>query len=322
MNKCIQITNLPVQDAKAMNGYYAVSLPPMTGFAGFMHALEKKLHTFLAEQLGLDYHEMPLLNQIMVCIHSMQIVDGHPKHVLYEQGHFGERGMGKNKDGSRRFNPSIVDERFVHFRCSLFITVNCLDVDDPETVLNPEVIRSIMAGMRVCGGTPVIKNLMRPEDMIGNSSATRHRFADVTIADITDGFDEMIKTVQKLPGDAVVIEDAADDVRGFMADNPGCNAGDAFLSLLPRETGHDKSSVFRPLYLPVCVGYKGLEAPRPRHGARGGRHHLFAEPVLGLVRARQIPSFLKAHKTDETPPVFWGFTAEDDMYLVQGHTPQ
>ncbi len=65
--------------------------------------------------------------------------------------------------------------------------------------------------------------------------------------------------------------------------------------------------------VPVNLGYALLEAPKNRRGARDGRHHAFAEHMIGAIRF--VPASL-ARQHDLKPTNLWRYGWDGDQFVV------
>ena len=67
--------------------------------------------------------------------------------------------------------------------------------------------------------------------------------------------------------------------------------------------------------VPANLGYALLETPRTRQGARDGRNHAFAEPMIGLVRFVSAAA-CRARDRALSPQDLWRYGWDDDQFLI------
>ena len=67
--------------------------------------------------------------------------------------------------------------------------------------------------------------------------------------------------------------------------------------------------------VPANLGYALLEPPRERRGARDGRHHAFAEPMIGLIR--YVPATTaRSPERALSPQDLWRYGWDADQFLI------
>lgn len=166
-------------------------------------------------------------------------------------------------------------------------------------------------------------------------------------------FDDVQKALRSIPTTALMVEDASQTLLGY-AEKSGRSLKDAFVALIAHQkkslkeaqkseeaTGapesesvdaSDSAIDITPVgyFVPAATGFALLEAPVIREGVRApGLLHAFAEPLLGLVRIRQVGSVrAQLRKSSQqqdpeiTPPaVFWHMAAEAQESGVPGAGP-
>lgn len=84
-----------------------------------------------------------------------------------------------------------------------------------------------------------------------------------------------------------------------------------------KQNKDDATEAYHGRILPTLIGYRLLEAPRKRTGARRGYEHAFAEPLIGLLRAQLVGSVLATREREgRLPPVFFRPRTIRDEILV------
>lgn len=102
----------------------------------------------------------------------------------------------------------------------------------------------------------------------------------------------------------MTLDDATLEAMLGMADEPSEGAGE------------EPIAAYQGWILPSLIGYRLLEAPRARAGARGNMPHAFAEPVVGLLRAQLVGSVLEDFRRQgEWPAVFFQPREAGDFLL-------
>lgn len=301
----IHMKNCLATDINAQAGHYLHGLPAMTGPAGFVHVTERNFreeidsNDNLAEPSG-EGTGGPIITGFMIAIHSLQVLEGHPKFVKYRH----------NSISKDRIAAPFVKRKAAHLRFNLFMHV---DVDQQaeravELYIQSGRFGDFLETLRFCGG----QLDLRKEPGSG-------------VQYLTDA-EDFEEAIAALPRESFIIEDASKDLQEQLTQNPGKDPLDLLLSMISfskkNKTGKvAKEKSRRPYYIPIAVGYQGLEpAPVSREGTRGGYRHIFAEPVIGLGRARLSGSYLANHKTDKLP-VWWNYTSDagQNLYIVKGH---
>jgi hypothetical protein len=115
----------------------------------------------------------------------------------------------------------------------------------------------------------------------------------------------------------------------LLVDQPG--AGEPDSKANPTETKADTKeeavpetvaapeTLYKPMYVPLAIGFQSLTPLASHAQAKKGYEHRFVEPVLSLGRLRLAAS-VKRHMKEERPRLFWAHQApEDGAYLVRAH---
>lgn len=284
----LYLKDLKILNANALANAYIAGLPALTGFVGYSHVIER----FLRQQLS------PLikLKGIAPIIHEMQLGDSHPKYVSYKQD------MDSHKQAS------TIDERTVYLGCDLLFRLQIDSTPVREQLaewIHCETFAAFLSSLALCGGKVVwLSNHMEliPQDRLYNQ-------------------------LQQMPSQSFFIEDSTELLNRDHFLEYSDNL-DILLDLIKRRRSikdnatqsNDQPKTFKKspyFYIPVAIGYHGLEdTPKQRIGARS-RKHIYAEPVIGLARARTVASVRK--QREQLPPIFWHYTTDlnQRLYLVR-----
>lgn len=198
MNKPRHLLVLPrlrVQNANAISSPLTWGFPAMSGFVGFMHALERRL----SDAHYLEFH------QVGVVCHRHEIL-ASPNSYNEKQFHLTRNPIHKasliNRDGSLT-SPAIPDDGRMHLDISLIFAVsgdNCA-LDEAARAELARDIHEEVCGMRLAGGSVF-------------GAQTGHKNDEPRLVSLPDNADEYEKAFRRLrrcllPGFALVLNEKA-----------------------------------------------------------------------------------------------------------------
>jgi len=246
----------------------------------------------------------------MFVIQDMQLLESHPKYVNYQPGTL-----------AKGITAATVERPLVHLDFDLIIKVNLEDLQDQTKFVN--VVKDLgfkLFTFPFCGGMLEKRKGKFKSEVLFYESLEQFQKAFITISPYS-----------------FVIEDATEEMEQFMKETPEKDPLDILLDCLCREKtqyetkerikrdgtvivepNKDKKlpKEYKPLYIPLAVGYIGLEEPFRTPMSRYGHPHLIAESLIGLGRAWSVGSYRK----QEELKVWWGYEADTDnnLYLLKG----
>lgn len=190
MNKPRHLLVLPrlrVQNANAISSPLTWGFPAMSGFVGFMHALERRL----SDARYLEFH------QVGVVCHSHELLTS-PAGYNVQQFHLTRNPVGK--DGT---TAAIAEEGRMHLDISLVFAVsgdNCALDESAKAALAHDIYDEV-CGMRLAGGS-----------IFGAQAFTKHDAPQlVSLPDNADEYEQTFRRIRRrlLPGFALVLNEKA-----------------------------------------------------------------------------------------------------------------
>jgi len=173
---------------------------------------------------------------------------------------------------------------------------------------------SAIVAERIAAGATVVevfKQALAPEVAAPSPSADWGPAAAASLPEVapepTEGLSEpdVLALLEGTSESPVTFDDATLEALLGMSDQP--------IDFDGTEPG---TSAYEGWILPSLVGYRLLESPRLRAGARGNFPHAFAEPIVGLLRAQLVGSVLKDFdRHGEWPEVFFQPRETGDLLL-------
>jgi CRISPR type I-F-associated protein Csy2 len=298
-------------DANAMAGFYTVGLPAMTGFSGFCHVIQR----YLKEQKTLFSKKkmpVPVIQDFMLIINDMQLLESHPKHINYQHGRI-----------AGGIAAATVESPLVHLEFDLILRIDLNDLQDPTRFI--EFIQSAgfleyLFSLPFCGGNLKVKK--------GNNGSSINHYA-------SQG--QLNDALKLISPESFVIGDATEDMEELMLMFPEKDTLDILLDCISREkTKYDTNEVikkngtielvedknkplpkeYKPLYLPLAVGYAGLDEPHDSPMSRYGHQHIMAESLIGLGRAWNMGTYRRMKDLN----VWWCYQANETerLYRLKG----
>ena len=233
MSAKLIIPNLRVDQANAAGGCIEIGFPAVTGFTGFVHAVQRRLR---------DQGHDVAFGGVAIIVADHELLAGHPKLPPSRADH------NKGKGGA-----SILDSAHCHMQVSLIV-----EIQKGEMVMRDAaakaVVQDFLIGGRLCGGAIVsapsepaiadddsdLAETLRRLKISGVVLLDRH---DVLVAAATDPLDTILDAMEM-----------HQDKAGGWHRRPGSDGGS-------------------PGWLvPVTVGYELIEEPkcRPTHRVPDG----------------------------------------------------
>ncbi len=323
----VVLPHLYVQNANAVSSPMTWGFPAMSAFAGFAHALERKLR---AE--GKDVH----LHGVAVVCHKAEplLVDGpsyaprsfrltrNPPSFDLEPLKDGPKGSFKT--------PAIVEEGRMHLTISIVLTVSGPDAprqENDEAHAFAANLMTLALGMRIAGGSVVPPGiaLRKPRSaraFIWNSGS-KEAVQKKLMRMLMPGF--------ALIGRAVVLAEHLSDLRETNAD---ATALDALLDLCALHIGPaaepNKDGKFswtakrrKPGFLvPIPLGFAAISETYPPGTVKNARDSTipfrFVESVLSLGEWRS------PHRITDLEDMLWRYHAqpESGTYLITNSQAQ
>ncbi|MCP1674102.1 CRISPR type I-F-associated protein Csy2 [Natronocella acetinitrilica] len=300
MASCHLVLPMQVYGANVIGNGFVAGLPGMSAVYGFAHALEREIRDLLDEQ-GRNTARAEVMS-VTLAIEELERDAGHARHVVYTAQAAGAATKGA----------PIVDERTARIRQTLILEIECNDEgrDALDRLLIGGELAALLGNLRYAGGTLTV----RPRRIRIEAS--------------------LAEALARVPASAFLLEDRSELLA---KQQPGDRDRlDTLLRLISRprrkpaatEGEHEQASAadqdYLGLLLPLAVGFVLLEHPRHRRGVRGGYPHAYAEPVIGLARARTAASVRAALSDPErgSPAISWMPDQDTpNSYIIKGGAP-
>lgn len=257
---------------------HVLGLPPMSALDGLGHALERRLNAWIGDSGAIESQGVAL------AIEAMTVMRGQPRPIPAEQTRRRPKGLAA----------PLIERRLGYLQGRVVVR---LGLDDAlfdalrEAALAGE-LTPLLLGLRLAGGMLTVR--AERVRLLGDPAAALRHVPKPALL-VEDHTDALIEEAQ--PGDrdrlATLLRLLAEQrAHGLEEGEGGRIHGD-----------------YQGYRVPVGIGFRALEAPRYREGARGGYPHQYAEPVIGLARLRTSASVRLAIAAGRTPPIFWASQA-------------
>jgi len=306
----IHLKNFRVFDANAMAGFYSIGFPAMTGPAGFCHVIQR----FFKDNMELFAEpgdRAPKIMDFMLIIHDMQLLETHPRYVNYQP------------DTLRKGVVAATIERpLIHFDFDLIMRIDLDDALDNSTkfynFIQSAIFKNIIFTLPFCSG--------RLEN--------QKKYSAILFYENEEKFYKALRYISPY---SFVIEDATEEMEDLMAEFPDNDPLDILLDCISRKkTIYETKKIakkdgtfileenkekplpkeYKPLYIPLAVGYIGLNEPFNSPFSRFGHQHIMAESLIGLGRAWSLGSYLKHEELN----TWWEYKTDksNNLYLLKG----
>jgi hypothetical protein len=256
-----------VVEASVYAAAYSSGMPAMTAVAGFAHALSRKLADEVSASSDDPFADDETLEISFVPVQS---IHGLAKRVVYQHTH----KPGLPAPGA--FDP-IAD-----MQLELVLEVRTSLTEGSLTNLLGQLrTQRLVSSLRFAGGTLL---------WAGDAE---------TYGSVEDAF-------ASLHGLGFVLEDATATLMADMSE--GASVLGALHARVARPVFADNRETpeYAPRFVPVAVGFMGLEPPTVKPGIKKqGLPHAFVEPVLGLGRLRLAASANKEIKRNGAGCFIW-----------------
>lgn len=255
---------------------HVAGFPAMTSVEGFVHALERHLNTVDPDAVLTDW---------MFTVRNLTHLPGHRKFVRYRKN--------ERSDLSRTFQSPTVNEQLGSINATVIIKMLTeLTADDWQAARNNGQLDNAFGRLRFAGGTTTIYTRPFSEDREGraigfypNVDGALNRLSkfDMVVEDKTALIDEA-----RLDGETVL---------------------DTLCRLLerhPKSESQTPDDDYQGYLIPAAIGYQQIGERKVREGVRDGvSEHVYAEPVLGLVRLRTVASMLIQGEDNHFEDFYW-----------------
>ncbi len=306
----IHLKNFRVLDANAMAGFYSIGLPAMTGPAGFCHVIQRFFKDNM-EWFAETGDSVPKIMDFMLIIHDMQLLETHPKYVNYQP------------DSLRKgVTAATIERPLIHFDFDLIMRIDLDDALDNTikfyNFIQSTIFKNIILSLPFCSG-----RLENPK-----------KYSAILFYENEEKFHAALKCISPY---SFVIEDATEEMEELMGEFPDNDPLDILLSCISRKKiiyetkkinrtdgtftiEEDKErplpKEYKPLYIPLAIGYIGLDEPFNSPFSRFGHQHIMAESLIGLGRAWSMGSYLK----NEGLNTWWKYETDrlNNLYLLKG----
>lgn len=283
------IPHLKIHNANALSSPFTIGFPAMTGWLGFVHALELKLNKAGLSELMLE---------------SVAVVNHHCNLQTHKgEGDFVHSIIGTgnplDKDGSRS---AFIEEARCHLDVSLVIewSGNEEQVQQPDFV---QQLQAVIATMKVAGGDVLTMQLPFNQSIDIESEQETRRLLNKLMPGyvLIERCDLMVEAMQQ--GD-----DALDALLDYLTVHHHCEQLDDGSVVWHSQR---KTSGW---IVPIATGFQGIS---PLGEAKNQRDpsvpHRFAESVVTLGE------FVMAHKIKNLDDMLWHYhlDLENDLYLCQ-----
>jgi CRISPR-associated protein Csy2 len=257
-NAVILLPHLQVQNANAVSGPLTWGFPSPTAFAGFMHAIQRKV----ADELALRFEGVGI-----VC-HRFEPQVSHPAGKYTQVFNLTRNPLSQQTDRDKIDKegnikpPSFVEEGRAHMEISLLIAIQGrIDSDEIEFVA--QRLMQVAHTMRLAGGS-----------LLPQWQGKRYEPQLLTLPQSEDERDAIFRKLKRrlLPGFALVQREdrLAEHLGEMRATNPNANALDALLDLTRLNIEPDQPNPDKPeekqwgirrhpgWLVPIPVGYAAI----------------------------------------------------------------
>ena len=312
----VLLPHLCIQNANAISGPLTWGFPPPSAFAGFVHALQRRLDA--------DGARLQLGGVGIVChVFEPQVFTPPGRRTQVFR-------LTRNPVGQDGGTAAIVEEGRVHLDISLVITVSgggCPVNEDQCQALAAQFMAHA-EGMRIAGGSVI------------PYSARQHHAPHWFTWDHEDSeqSQKLLRSLRRrlLPGFALVSREAllAQHLAHLQQTTPHANALDALLDLCrlnvePAQADVEQTAITEKRWtirrdypgwlVPIPVGYAAISplyAPgEVRHARDDGTPFRFVESVLSLGE------WISPHRIQNLEQLLWYHDARPDEGLYRLHNP-
>ncbi|WP_338635711.1 type I-F CRISPR-associated protein Csy2 [Spirobacillus cienkowskii] len=224
-------------------------------------------------------------NAVSVFLRELECSITHPR---FTPGHENQRASGNSAIAA------TVDTRILNFVADFVFNIDLLDENLDENIdfLQSEDFKNIFFSNFCCSG--VIESVDKIK------------------------FDESFFThLNSIPYNAFVLECASDELIKIKNEHE-VDALEALLRMCEGGKRDEKNVDFYAV--PLAVGFVSLdEQPQQREGARAVQH-IYAEPLLGAGRLRNVKSLRNHEKQENHKKIFWSYFSNSKMFIAKSNT--
>ena len=196
-------------------------------------------------------------------------------------------------------NAAMDDEKLAHIEQTIIIEVNSSQsISEWKNKRDEGILNHIFAGIVFNGGTTRIRT---------SNGNVRLSFRS-----------SLLETLKSLPPSALLIEDKTHLIT--ILKKEGENNLSAIIRILNTELDD-----YQGYLIPVAIGYYAISSLEERKDQRmKGRKHIYAEPVIGMARARTVASSILNIDSDDFKPSWYNAKFDENQnisekyYIIQG----
>lgn len=279
------VVDIHARAVNAQNCYAVYGLPAPSAYAGFIHAL--------CLRAGVTPPASP---QFAIGIHSAEVCGADSRYLanfaLLRSAH---RDIKHNSKDTQ----TQLDIPRLNLHATLVTDIDTTNADEDIG----EHMQKALYGMGFAGGTLI-------HTLPGAGEATQLYLTDEA------------KQVNRVLFGAKLMRDASDWLSKAPTHNdlPDEDLFDRMLAYLaaPSKDGSQRRYGPRPTQgqlVPTCVGYRLMETPRTREGARKGYPHAFADPLIGLAELVTFSQLYGPEASGIQANEMWRYTRQNDCLL-------
>lgn len=299
---------------------HVVGLPSANAINGLAHAIVRLINQLMGVSVA-DHGAALALN-------TYTLLPGRQKHQLAMKGDLAD---AKSASGA-----PMIDDRLAMIEGWLVLRFDASLSDVGKIGLRLEDLAEQIQRLSFAGGTlEILENLrLNENDDLGNDALGKLPSYSRLVVDQTnylgayaacyeiDHFEAMVRLLvsseqqmENFNKPAV----AKETKQGEQVDEVGnlsqttCSEDDQAINEELDADKADWETAYLGRLVPIDIGYRALETPKPRN-ARGGYLHVYAEPVTGLARIQLVASYLR-QKGDSA---FWKHHNKHPIYISTG----
>lgn len=296
---------------------HAAGLPSANAINGLAHAIVR----LISQMMGVSVAD----HGAALALNTYTLLPGRQKHQLAM--------IGDDEAAKKGKGAPLLDDRVAMIEGWLVLRFEAGISDMSKIGLNLEDLAEQIQRLGFAGGTlEILENLRLIEnDDLGNNALCKLPSYARLVVDQTDylgayaacyeidHFEALLRLLvsseQQMqnynkPAAAKEIQEGEE---GDKADQTTCSEEDQAINDELEADKADWETAYLGRLVPIDIGYRALEAPKPRN-ARGGYLHVYAEPVTGLARIQLVASYLR-QKADNA---FWKHHNKHPIYISTG----
>ncbi|MEH0791714.1 hypothetical protein KW882_05530 [Vibrio parahaemolyticus] len=283
MHNTVITINARIHGANAYHGYI-IGLPTLPSVWGFLHATGLGVSESLSQEVNFEAFSVAYKDFSLLGRCSLS-----QNEIRYS-------GMVKKAN----FNPPIIERPKSTFEVSVVIYTEHSDLLTPEGIL--KALSNKLDGSRFSGGTVELLDI-----------------------NISDSYEKALSLVDENSFwicDYNAENKHDDDRFGEMPPNEKIKLLEDLTSVKLKYKFRNEDSDTN-WYLPLINGYKGITEPKVKPFSRKGYPHMFAEPVIGIYRARlarSVKNILKKVEDLDSLGLIFTNESSSDSFCIKSST--